>query len=121
MLPEFCAEAHKKIAVSTPSRATAAKDSIANPNAPLVIRAPSTCVLKLFANPLDAVRIQKIIPVTKPTAIKLIVPAKNFSANSVNDSEVSATPIPKTMEKITAVITPVQTALMRLRRSIFTK
>ena len=77
MLPEFCAEAHKKIAVSTPSRATAAKDSIANPNAPLVIRAPSTCVLKLFANPLDAVRIQKIIPVTKPTAIFLWASAQN--------------------------------------------
>ena len=61
------------------------------------------------------------MPVTKPTAMKLMVPAKNFSANSDNDSEVKPTPIPRTMEKTTAEITPVQIALMRLRRSIFTK
>ena len=50
-----------------------------------------------------------------------MVPAKNFSANSVNDSEVNPTPMPTIKEKATAERTPVQMVFMRLRKSILTK
>ena len=107
--------AYTKSAVSSPSRATAKNAVIAIANGP-VMSAFSILPLSSSRRPRDAERIQKTIQVTKPTASKEVVPAKNSSPLGVSSADVNVRNPPRAKLATIAMIAPAQRGAKRCLR-----